>query len=224
MSRAPHVRPNGSRKHLVFAVSLVLVAAGGLRAQEEAVYRLVANQSRFVVEAKRGGLFGFLGHDHLVAIRGYRGSVVLTPETVTPAMVELTIPADSLRIIDADVSEADRAKIQDDMLSKVLEAKQFPEIRFTSTNVIAGESLDGQYQVRIEGALNLHGVTRPVLLNALMTLSPDTLRASGRFRLKQKDFGIKPVSAGAGTVKVKNELEFRFDMMALRERALAKSH
>jgi hypothetical protein len=35
----------------------------------------------------------------------------------------------------------------------------------------------------------------------------------GRATLRQTDFGIKPVSAAGGTVKVKNELEIDFHIV-----------
>ena len=39
-----------------------------------------------------------------------------------------------------------------------------------------------------------------------------TYQATGKFRFKQSDFGIKPVRVAGGTVKVKDELETEFDI------------
>jgi hypothetical protein len=36
----------------------------------------------------------------------------------------------------------------------------------------------------------------------------------GNAKLKQTDFGIEPVSAGGGTVKVKDEIELEMDIYA----------
>ena len=36
----------------------------------------------------------------------------------------------------------------------------------------------------------------------------------GTVELKQKDFGIEPISVGGGAVKVKNELRVEFDIVA----------
>ena len=49
-----------------------------------------------------------------------------------------------------------------------------------------------------------------------VTLSGETLRAKGDFTLKQTDFGIKLVSVAGGTLKVKNELKFSFNLVATR--------
>ena len=45
-------------------------------------------------------------------------------------------------------------------------------------------------------------------------ISEQGLTATGKARLRQTDFGIKPVSAGGGTVKVKNELGLDFRIVA----------
>jgi hypothetical protein len=39
-------------------------------------------------------------------------------------------------------------------------------------------------------------------------------RYVGRFALKQRDFGITPVSIAGGTVRVKDELKIEFDILA----------
>jgi hypothetical protein len=44
----------------------------------------------------------------------------------------------------------------------------------------------------------------------------DTLTATGKFTIKQTDFGIKPISVG-GVVKVKDDLNINFTIVA-RER------
>jgi hypothetical protein len=36
----------------------------------------------------------------------------------------------------------------------------------------------------------------------------------GRMTLRQSDFGIKPITAAGGTVRVKNELEIDFHIVA----------
>ncbi len=95
---------------------------------------------------------------------------------------------------------------------------RFPQIVFKSTEVKAKQKRTGQYLLKLTGDLTLHGITRPVRLTALLTLAADSLRARGQFRLKQKAFGMKPVSAGGGTVKVSNELEFAFDIRGHRVR------
>jgi hypothetical protein len=56
----------------------------------------------------------------------------------------------------------------------------------------------------------LHGHSNPV--SAAVHKVQD--KYVGRCRIKQTDFGIQPVNAGGGLVKVKNELEIEFTVKA----------
>src|SRR5882672_3147676 len=53
-------------------------------------YRLDASQSKFIAHALAGGLLWFKGHDHLVAVREFTGEAQMTPDTLTPASLEIT--------------------------------------------------------------------------------------------------------------------------------------
>ena len=62
----------------------------------------------------------------------------------------------------------------------------------------------------IAGDLTLHGVTRPQNVRVAVELGPEGFTATGRLTIEQTDFGIEPVRAAAGTVRVKNELDITF--------------
>src|SRR6266446_6307969 len=73
--------------------------------------------------------------------------------------VELVVDARHMRVMDKDVSEKDRAEIQETMLgAKVLDAAQFPEIRFHAAAVERASECGWT----VRGDLTLHGQTRPV--------------------------------------------------------------
>ena len=63
---------------------------------------------------------------------------------------------------------------------------------------------------RVAGRLTIHGQTRPV------TVAVN--RQGGSYRgsaaIKQRDFGIEPISIAGGTVKVKDEIKIEFDIVA----------
>lgn len=182
-------------------------------AADAARYRIDAGESRFTVKAFAGGLLSAFAHDHNIAIRDFGGEADFTYGTVQPASLRITIKAGSLSITDK-VSSADREKIEGTMRDEVLEITKYPDIVFKSTGVTANKTGDGQYQARISGELNLHGVTRPLTINAQLEFGDKTLRARGGFAVKQSSFEIKPVSVAGGTVKVKDELKFSFDIVA----------
>lgn len=201
------------------AGTLMLSSSAGVSssvyaAEPEVVrYTINAARSEFIVHAQRGGLFGFAGHDHTIAIRCFTGEAALTHGTVEPASLQLKIVADSLFVID-DVQTEERTKIERDMRKKVLETQKFPDLVFKSTKVTVSKIGEGEYNLTIAGDLTLHGVTRTVEIASRLMLHDNSLRATGEFSLKQKDFDMTPIAVAAGTVKVKDELQFSFDIVA----------
>lgn len=159
------------------------------------------DQSVLTVRVFKAGLFSAFGHEHEIRAPIQKGA--FTEQNPT---VELAVDARQLRVMDKDVSEKDRAEIQQTMLGpKVLDSEHFPEIRFRSTSVApAGE---GKWMVR--GDLTLHGQSRPIQFQ--VTLQNGHYRGSAE--LRQKDFGITPVTVAGGTVKVKDELRVEFDVV-----------
>jgi polyisoprenoid-binding protein YceI len=180
---------------------------------ESARYRIDAGESHFTVRAFAGGFLSALAHDHNIAIREFTGEASFTYGTVQPASLRMTIKADSLSVTDK-VSASDRQKIEGTMRDEVLEVTKYPEIVFKSTGVTASKTGEGQYQGKISGELTLHGVTRPLTINAQLEFGDKTLQARGAFAVKQSSFDIKPVSVAGGTIKVKDELKFSFDIVA----------
>ena len=186
----------------------VAEAAGVVR------YRLDASQSRFTVQAFAEGLLSSFGHNPVIAIRDFEGEVEFVPATLEGARVRMTIKAGSLAVAD-DVKEKDRLEIERMMRDDVLEVSKYPEIVFESTSVTASRIAEGRYRFRAIGDLTLHGVTqRNLWISGEVTTGEDTLRAQGDFSLKQTDHKIKPVSVAGGTLKVKNELKLKFDIVA----------
>ena len=70
----------------------------------------------------------------------------------------------------------------------------------------------GADQWTVRGNLTLHGQTHPVSV----TVKKNGARYVGSASLKQRDFGMTPVSVAGGTVKVKDEVKIEFEIQ-LRE-------
>lgn len=159
-----------------------------------------AQKSIITIHVGKTGLFSGLGHNHIISAP--IAHAVIDPKSKTASITVLT---KEMKVIDPEVSEKDRQEIQATMLGpKVLDAQKFPEIHFTSTKVeqtSAGE-------LKVIGNLELHGVTKQ--LEFPVTGTPE--HYTGKTKLKQTDFGIQPVSAGGGTVKVKDEIELEFNV------------
>jgi polyisoprenoid-binding protein YceI len=176
-------------------------------------YKIDASRSRFTVRAFAGGLLSGFAHDHTIAIREFTGEAAFTYVTVAPASLQLTIKADSLMVTDK-ISDKDKEKITNTMRKEVLEVDKYPEIVFKSSNVVATRTGEGHYDALISGELTLHGVTRNVAIPAKLVFNADNLRARGDFSVRQTQYNIKPVSIAAGTIKVKDEVKFSFDIVA----------
>ncbi len=175
-------------------------------------YRLVADQSTFTVQAFAEGLFSAFGHDPVLAIKDFAGEAQFVPGSFESASLKITIKADSI-VLSNEVKEKDRLEIEETMRDQVLEIAKYPEIVFVSSNISVSRLAEGRYRARIIGDLTLHGVTlKNLWISAETIATGDSLRAQGEFSLKQTDFGIKPFSAAGGTIKLKNELKFTYDL------------
>lgn len=154
------------------------------------------------------GLLSAVAHD--LQIRVGRFSVDI--DEARPA-VEARFDAASLEVVSAmqngvpregALSEGDKRKIEQNIVDDVLHSKRFPEITFTSSSVVEADD-----EVRVEGALTLHGQRRTITVRA--RTEGDRRVAEGS--LRQPDFGIKPYSAMLGTLKIKPEVTVRISLL-----------
>jgi polyisoprenoid-binding protein YceI len=199
---------------LLLAVMIAPVSSVG--APAPVTYILDPSQSKFMAHANAGGLLWFKGHNHHLAAREFSGQVELTPETVTPASLRLVVKAASLHETGADFTEPQKEIINRELREIVLHPDQYPDITFQSTNVTAKTSGAGRYDVKIDGNLTLHGVTRRIAIPAVVTLNENDLRAVGEFSIDRDDYKVKATSAFHGLVRVKNKIKFEFDIVGRR--------
>ena len=181
---------------------------------EPGAIRFVVNtsRSRFQVQAFATGILSSFGHSPKIAIRDFQGEVHFVPGKPEASSVRMVAKMDSLRVTD-DVSEKDRSEIEHTMRSDVLEISRFPEATFESTEVSGSLVFEGQYRVTMNGNLTLHGVTTKQSLQAQVIVSENQLRAQGDFTLRQTDYQMKLVSVAGGTLKLKDELKFTFEII-----------
>jgi Uncharacterized conserved protein len=179
-------------------------------------YKLDAKNSRFTVQGFAGGMLSSFAHNPIIAIRDFTGEAQLSSDGFEPVSLRLSIKADSLEVTD-DVSKKDRQEIESKMRQEVLETARYPEIVFESKDISTNRIGENWYRVVISGDLSLHGVTRNEKIDAQVKLQGDILRASSEFKLRQSDYKIKQVSAAMGSIKLKDELKFSFDIVAQKE-------
>ena len=179
-------------------------------------YLIDKSSSRFTVRAFATGMLSSLGHSPTFAIRDFAGELEFSPDAPAASSLRLAIKADSLEVMD-DIKSKDRQEMESTMNNTVLETAKYPEIAFASTSVSATQLGEGRYQAQLNGNLTLHGADAPGAIPAQVTLMGDMLRAGGEFPLLQTNYGIKPVSVAGGTLKLKDELKFAFDIVARKQ-------
>ena len=195
------------------ALATVLLTGGTVSARQAAdgsglrTYTLLET-SLLDVETERGGLFGFMGHDHLVRARSFEGLIEYDPGSPEVSAVNITVLTEGLEVLTPAGSD-DLAEI-DASMREALRQEEHPRILIASRRVVPRD--DG---VRLTADVTLVGVTREVTLDVDLALEGDTLRAHGSFEVDQRDFGIEPFSKVGGAVKVKDEITFRFDVQAV---------
>jgi hypothetical protein len=190
-------------KPLARFACLAILSLVSLPGQDKAID---IKRSTISVHVGKAGLFAAAGHDHWVNAPISSGVI---NDSDRPH-VEFRVDASKMAVKpDPKVDAKTQAEIQRDMQERVLESAKYPDITFRSSRV--EKQTDGQWKV--DGTLTLHGVTKPIA--AAVKRNGDAY--VGNATLRQTDFGVKPITAAGGTVKVKNELEIDFRIVTRSE-------
>jgi polyisoprenoid-binding protein YceI len=176
-------------------------------------YVLDSSRSRFNARAFSGGLLWFKGHDHFIAVREFTGEAQITPHSITPASLQITAKAASMVETRDVFTEPQKQIINRELREIVLLPEQYPDIIFRSTNITGKEMGSNIYDLKIVGALTLHGVTRQISIPAKVTISGNDLRAQGEFSINRSDFKVKATSAMHGMIRVRDKVKFEFDIV-----------
>ena len=186
---------------------------GTQRVLEPVKFIVDASGSRFTVQAFATGLLSAFGHNPTIGIRDFEGQVQFVPETYEGAFLRLTLRTNAMEVLD-EMKIDDRKKMEQLMNESVLDVEHFPTVEYKSKAITVEKQANDLLRAHAAGELSFHGVTQPLSLDArIMNLGP-ILRISGQFSLRQSDYGIKPVSFAGGTLRLKDELMFNFDLVA----------
>ena len=213
-----------------------LVAADDVHAAD---YKILRAQSVFVIVTHKGGFAAGAAHNHVVAASGYKARFELEESNPLLSRFQMELATEDLVVDDPEqrqkwyprlealaildepfneLSEKDRAKIRETMLSKKqLDASAFPEITARVEEVVAQSSTLGNVELpyRVMLRLNVHGqeVVKSVAARYERDGEKVLIEAVGVFRFE--DFGIKPYSALLGAVKNKNEFHIYAAVVAV---------
>ena len=179
--------------------------------------RVDASSAECLVFTFKEGLLASVAHD--LKLRVTRFTV-----DVTDGGVSAEFAADSLRVMHAmrdgredaaALSDADRRKIERNIVEEVLAAGRYPTIRFSSTRVVKNP-----VGFEVSGELALHGQRRPLRVDVKAVGS----RFVAEVVLHQPDFGIKPYTAMLGALRIRPDVRIELSVpSAVSENAEQKS-
>lgn len=153
-----------------------------------------------------------LGHALTLLVRDWEASVDL--DAARPTQVRLRAALPSLRVVSGEggvkpLSERDRATILGNALG-ALKADAHPAVLFVSRSVTPTE---GGFDV--EGDLTIAGVSRPLRLHVETVEAGPRLQLVAQASVLQTDHGVKPYSAMAGTLKLRDRVDVQLDASTL---------
>jgi polyisoprenoid-binding protein YceI len=214
------MKTRSSAEFVVVAISITagigLWLAASPAAQEQ-VWSIASDGSDVRIDVGRSGVFRAAGHDHEVIAPAISGRVRLDLERLEDADISLTFDASALKVTGKGEPPEDVREVQQTMLGqKVLDVAKYPTITFRSREIAVQSRKGDQVLLRVAGDLTLHGVSRRIEAPIEVRMTSNRLTGTGKAVIKQTDFGIEPVSAGLGTVKVKNEVSVSFTFLARR--------
>ena len=200
--------------HSVVVLTMTAGLGGAVQTNQE--FRIDPAATSVVVHVGRAGLFKFAGHDHEVAAPGVEGRISLDSSDPSRSRVMVRFDAKALKVTGRGEPAGDVAEVQRTMLSdRVLDVTRYPTIAFESDRISVQQRSAGSLTLRVDGRLTLHGVTKPVSIPVAVRLDGSKMTATAEATVRQSEFGIKPVTAAGGTVRVKDEVEVTFTIVAV---------
>jgi polyisoprenoid-binding protein YceI len=194
------------------ALVLLAVSAG---ATEATTYVVDPAASQVVVHVEKAGLFSFAGHTHEVAAPVESGLILVDPDNLPASSVRVTFEVSALKVTGKGEPADDVPEVQETMESeRVLDVSRFATVTFESREIRVIERHGNSARMWVTGDLSLHGVTRRQATEVSTNITGTGVTASGTLKVKQTDFGITPVTAAGGTVRVKDQVEVDFTLVA----------
>lgn len=208
---------------LLLSSSIVHAQRGGEPGVD--IYRIDSQTSDVRLLVYRDGVLSTFGHNHVVSLKDFTGTIHLQPK-LAGSRVELDIPVDRLIVDDSAVrrqegedfasepSKDDAAATRMNMLSNaLLNAGQFPAIKVTGMS----GPVDAKNSAMLDLSVQLAGKEIKLTIPATLRLEGDQLEASGAVELSHKQLGLKPFSALLGSLRVAEQMKFKYRIRARKE-------
>ena len=157
-------------------------------------YKIVPNDSWIRVLVYPDGPLRRFGHHHVISHTAIKGTVKVKSD-LSKSSIDLELKVSDFVVDDAtlrmledgnfqkEVSQKDINGTRENMLGeKLLNVEQFPLIR------VSAEKIDGEIpDIKIETAITIKDATYKVVIPANISISDNSLIASGKFELNQTE-------------------------------------
>lgn len=102
----------------------------------------------------------------------------------------------------------------DKNMLKAMNAEKFPDVLFKLGKYEPVKtSTGGVMTTTASGELTISGQTKPATIDVEFAPAPGGMRVRGAYALKMSDFGIAPPKLFLGTIKVRDPVTVRFDLV-----------
>jgi hypothetical protein len=186
------------------------------------VLEIDPDRSVVTLLVRRAGPLARLGHNHAIVSSQESGRAWLGPEPQQSGF-EIRLPVGAFVVDDPAArsaagpefpgelpAEARDGTYRNMLRPEVLDADRHPEI------VVQASRVSGTWQQPLVVArITLRGATREIEVPVDLRRDQRMLLARGTLRIRQSDFGITPFSVGGGAIQVADEVDVRFEIVAV---------
>ena len=184
------------------------------------IYTVQADESEVRMFAYRSGKLASLGHNHVVVSNELHGTVYVHDDIGKSGM-DVVMPLASL-IVDqqqhrAQAGEEFSTKLSPDviagtkrnMLKKVLDATNYPEVRVTAASTKGKPD-----NLKLVTCISLNGEQREMAVPVDVRFDDRQLIATGEMEISQTAFGVTPYSVMLGALAVHDIVKVKYRIVA----------
>jgi len=186
------------------------------------ILEIDSDRSVVTMLVRRAGPLARLGHNHVITSAQESGRAWLAPEPRDSGF-EIRLPVSAFVVDDPAARLAAGAEFPGELPGEAREG--------TYRNMLRPEVLDGEghsavvvragrisgtwQQPLVAARITLRGTTREVAVPVELQIDAQSMFAQGTLRIRQSDFGITPFSVGGGAIQVADEVDVRFEIVAI---------
>lgn len=168
---------------------------------------------QLIVKTGVEGRAARMGHRLTIGMRTWSAQAVFDGDQPVAALLRVDLAG--LEVLGGEggvkpLSGPEKSVARRNALS-CLDAERYPSIEFECRDV---RDRPGGYD--LVGRLRIHGQERPTRVAVSVTGSGDDRRVAVTARIRQTDFGIRPYALMMGSLRVADEVEVRFEAVAVR--------